>query len=276
MREQWQLAYASDSSQLEQNRVPQTSFFRFKPLVPPADRFWADPFPVQQNGRSYLFFEELIYAENKGRIAVVEMTAKGPAAAPRVVLDMPYHLSYPFMLHHEGQWYMIPEMVEAGRQEVFRTKNFPFEWEICATLDLGVPVVDPTPHLEEGTWWLFAGTRASEASDFDELSLFFADSPLGPWTAHPMNPVVSDARSARPAGQLFRAGADLIRPAQDCTPVYGSAIVFKRVLRLDRDGYSEEVIARADPHWLPELTGTHSINTAGQLTVIDVRSRIRR
>jgi len=275
-REQWQLAYANDSSQEMANRVPQSSFFRFKPLAPPADRFWADPFPAQHDGRSYLFLEELIYAENKGRIAVVEMTSKGPTTAPRVVLDMPYHLSYPFLLKHEGNWFMFPEMVESGRQEVFRATTFPFEWETCATLDLGVPVVDPTLHYEDGTWWLFAGTRASEASDFEELSLFFADSPFGPWTAHPMNPVVSDARSARPAGQLFRVGPDLIRPAQDGTPVYGSAIAFKRVRRLDREGYREEDCARADPYWSPDLTGTHSINTAGPLTVIDVRRRVRR
>lgn len=275
-REQWQLAYASDSSQPEQNRVPQTSFFRFKPLVPPADRFWADPFPVQHHGRSYLFLEELIYAENKGRIVVVEMTAQGPTSAPRVVLDLPYHLSYPFLLQHEGDWLMFPEMVDAGRQEVFRAKNFPFEWEACASLELGAQIVDPTLHYEEGTWWLFAGTRASEASDFEELSLFFADKPFGPWTAHPMNPVVSDARSARPAGQLFRVGPDLIRPAQDGTPVYGTAIAFKRVRRLDREGYAEEECARADPDWAPDITGTHSINTAGPLTVIDVRRRIRR
>ena len=276
IREQWQLAYASDSSQHEGNCVPQTSFFRFTPLVPPADRFWADPFPVRHQGRSFVFFEELVYTENKGRIAVMEMKANGPLAAPAVVLDMPYHLSYPFMLLHDGEWYMTPEMVEAGRQEIFRAKEFPLIWEICATIELGSPIVDPTLHHEDGTWWLFAGTRASPFSDFNELSIYHSDSPFGPWTAHPMNPVMSDARSARPAGRLFRVGSDLIRPAQDGTPDYGTAIAFKRISRLDREGYSEEPYARADPHWSPELTGTHSINAAGSLTMIDVRKRVRR
>jgi transcriptional regulator GlxA family with amidase domain len=37
----------------------------------------------------------------------------------------------------------------------------------------------------------------------DELSLFYAESPLGPWTPHPRNPVKSDVRGSRPAGGLF-------------------------------------------------------------------------
>jgi hypothetical protein len=269
--EQWQIAYGTDVRQEFENTAPQTSMFRFKRLVPPRDRFWADPFAVVADGRHYIFLEELLYAEEKGRIAVVEIVKNAPVGEPRVVLELPYHLSYPFVFSYEGQWYMMPEMSRHGVQEVYRATAFPDQWEHFRSLELGQPVADATIVEHEGRWWLFAATRAHAQLPFNELSLFYSDTPLGPWQAHAMNPVLSDARSARPAGRLFRRGVDLIRPAQDGTPSYGAATVFKRVRRLDTEGYAEEAIGRIDPAWAPDVAGTHTVNAAGQLTVIDAR-----
>jgi hypothetical protein len=271
VREQWQLLFGFDRRQEHANGAPQSSVFRLSALVPPPDRFWADPFPVLHDGRYLLFFEELLFSENKGRISVVEMGPDGMAGAPRVVLDRDCHLSYPFVFEHEGTWYMMPEMAAHGTQQVFRARSFPDQWELHSELDFGRTVVDPTLHFDGQRWWLFVGTAPSPDATCDELSLYHSDSPLGPWRAHNGNPVVSDARGARPAGRLFRVGDDLIRPAQDCTPGYGTAIVFKRILRLDPDVYSEEPVGRIDPDWAPGLVGTHTINAAGQLTVIDAR-----
>ncbi len=270
-REQWQLLYGFDPRQSADNRVPQSSVFRLKRLVPPADRFWADPFTVEHDGRQYVFFEELMFTENKGRICVIELTEAGPVGAPRVVLERDYHLSYPNVFEYGGQWYMLPEMAAHGVQEVFRATTFPDRWELHSVLPFDRRVVDPTLHFDGERWWLFVGTAACPESDCDELSLFYSGSPLGPWVPHVANPVVSDARGARPAGCIFRVGNDLIRPAQDGTPSYGSAIVFKRIVQLDCEAYREESIARIDPKWAPDLAGTHTINAVGQLTVMDAR-----
>ena len=270
-REQWRLMIGFDPRQPHDNRTPQSSVFRFKPLIPPDDRFWADPFPVMHDGRHLIFFEELVFGQRYGRICLIEITADGRASAPIVVLERPYHLSYPYVFEYAGSWYMMPEMAARGVQEVFRATSFPNEWELHTTHNFDRIVVDPTLHFDGQRWWLFVGTAPSPESRCDALSLYHSDSPLGPWQPHVANPVVSDARAARPAGRLFRAGEDLIRPAQDGTPGYGTAIVFKRVVRLDVDAYVEETIGRIDPHWAPDVVGTHTINAAGQLTVIDVR-----
>lgn len=270
-REQWQLLAGFDSRQSCGNDVPQSSVFRLKPLVPPADRIWADPFPVMHDGRFLIFFEEMLLDENVGRIAMIEMTPDGRASESRVVLDTGYHLSYPFMFRYEGEWYMMPEMAAHGAQEVFRATHFPDRWELHKTLAFDRMVVDPTLHFDGLRWWLFVGTAPSPFSDCDELSLYHAASPLGPWEPHAANPVVSDARGARPAGRLFRSGDDLIRPAQDGTPAYGTAVSFKRILRLDLEAYVEEPIGRIDPDWSTAVAGTHTINAAGPLTVIDAR-----
>ena len=276
MREQWQLAWGTDPKQQPTNDVPQASMFRLRPIVPPQDRFWADPFPVEHGGRHFVFLEELVYSENRGTIAVVEMDSKGMIASPKVVLDLPYHLSYPFVFRHDGRWFLMPEMASRAEQEVYVARDFPYEWELHSSFSLGRPVVDATI-LHDGTrWWLFAGSSSHALVACNELLVFHGESPLGPWHAHAQNPVITDARCARPAGRMFRVGGEIIRPAQDGTPAYGTAIVFKRITKLTPDEYAEEQIGRIDPKWHSSVAGVHTINAAGSLTVIDARVRVPR
>ena len=275
-REQWQLAYTFDKKQSRENSVPQAAMFRLKPLAPPDDRFWADPFVISAANGWLVFFEELVFSEGKGRIGVIEFSADGTPGTPRTVLSRPHHLSYPFVFSHDGSWYMYVESSQAGAQELYRATSFPDEWVLDRVLVLGQPVVDPTPLFHDGEWWLFAGTQAAADCPFDELSLFHSASPLGPWLAHPQNPVVTDARRARPAGRCFRSAGALIRPAQDGTPSYGSGIVFHRVARMDREEYVEELITRISPTWNPALAGIHTINASGPICVADVRAVRRR
>src|SRR5688572_11949135 len=106
----------------------------------------------------------------------------------------------------------------------------------------------------------------------DELHLFSADRLLGDWVPHRRNPVKSDVRNARPAGNLFRAGGELYRPAQICAPIYGAGVAINRVLHLGADEYREEEVRRI----LPEggaLLGLHTINRAGDLSVADAFAR---
>ena len=105
------------------------------------------------------------------------------------------------------------------------------------------------------------------------LYLFYADSPMGPWRPHRLNPVKVDVRSTRPAGRPFRHGGRLYRPAQDGAPVYGSAIVVHEILELTPTSFREVQIARISPEWRPGLSGTHTLNAAGSLTAIDARQR---
>ncbi len=275
-KEQWQLAYAVDSRMPETNETPQTAMFRLKPLVPPPDRFWADPCAVLADGRSFIFFEELVFAENKGRICAVELDARGRVGESYTVLEKPHHLSYPFVFRHRDDWYMYVESSERGVQEVYRASSFPQAWVLDRELDLGQPVADATIAFLAERWWLFASTRPTAEGTFDDLSLFYGDSPLGPWTPHAANPVVTDARSARPAGRLFEVDGATIRPSQDCTPNYGFGIVFNRIARIDPEGYCEEAVSRVSPIWHPSLRGIHTVSAAGPLTVVDVRVSVRR
>jgi hypothetical protein len=251
-----------------------TDFSGFRPLVPPPDRYWADPFVLERGGRSYVFVEEKLRAAGRGYIACLTLDREGGILEEQVVLQRPYHLSYPFVFEHQGETYMLPESAQNRTLDVYRCARFPGAWEYAGTLMRDVYLVDATLLEHAGRWWLFANRKDPGGSSWDRLHLFHADSPLSDrWTAHPRNPVVDDLRSARPAGRIFAHRGGLIRPSQDCSRRYGYALKFNRILKLDEREYSEQTEAALVPPRAGRVIGTHTWNSAGGLTVIDTLVR---
>lgn len=241
----------------------------YRSLRPPMDRFYADPFLFERNGVTYLFFEDLPYREHRALISCCELSPEGDPGAPFEVLRLPYHLSYPFVFEHGGDLYMIPETKENRTVELYRATDFPRGWQPVATLLSNIYAVDATIHEHAGKLWMFVGLSNGRFSNSDELGIFFAESLLGPWTPHPLNPVLSDVQRARPAGKLFVEDGKLIRPSQDCGKAYGYALNFSQVLVLTETEYREQPIARIEPGWLKHNLGTHTYNRSAQFEVID-------
>ncbi len=273
--EQWFLAYRFREGRFGDARAIEPDLKGFTRLMPPKDRYWADPFPLFVNGRYFVFFEELPFKAGKAHISVLEIDpVTGQASQPQRVLERPYHLSYPFLLEHEGQLYMIPETARHGTVELYRCIDFPLRWKLERVLLDGVRCVDATFHKGTDRWWIFANVAARGSRMFDdELHLFHASSLTGEWTPHRKNPVKSDARCARPAGQLYWRNGALYRPAQICAPLYGSGLSINRVLRLTPTEYAERQVERILPSRRDGLLGLHTVNRAGDLTVVDAFTR---
>jgi hypothetical protein len=247
-------------------------------LQPPKDRFWADPFPISRNGRHWIFFEELPFAAGRAHISAIEVHADGSSSEPVRVLERDYHLSYPFLIEDEGQLYMIPETAHNHTVEIYRCVDFPRKWKLERVLMKDVWCADATIHRAHDRLWMFASVGVDGGEVNDELHLFSSDRLLGDWKPHRRNPVKSDVRSARPAGRLFTQGGELYRPAQICTPIYGSGIAINRVTALNDYEYAEEEVSRILPAANAGLLGIHTINRAGGLSVTDAfvrRSRFR-
>ena len=249
----------------------------YRMLMPPQDRYWADPFPLERGGRYYIFFEEFMFATGKAHINAVEVHPDGSRSEPVKVLQRPYHLSYPLLIEEGGELYMIPESGANRTVEIYRCARFPDEWRLEKVLLRGAPFVDATIHRAADAWWMFVNAGADGAELHDELHLYTADSLLGEWRPHPANPVKSDVRSARPAGRLYESGGALYRPAQICAPLYGTGISLNRVLRLSPEEYVEREERRILPAHPAGLLGLHTINRAGELSVVDgFTRRLRR
>lgn len=262
--EQWFIAYSFSNDDGETPAPGRSSC-----LMPPTDRFWADPFPLLHDGRHYIFFEELVFAEGKAHISVIEVDHNGPCSRPQRVLERPYHLSYPFLVEEEGQLFMVPETGANGTVELYRCLHFPDRWIFEKEL-LKVPgCVDATLHYADEKWWMFVNLGDAGDGDYDEMHIYHADNLCGEWQAHRLNPVKSDVRNARPAGRLFERNGALYRPAQIGVPLYGSGISINRILKLSTEEFLEQEVGRILPQRTGNFLGVHTLNQAGKLSVVD-------
>lgn len=246
-----------------------------RPLPNPPGVSRADPFVLERDGSTYLFFEE-VHGASPGRIVVAEI---GPAgfrdkAMPCLVPD--HHVSYPFVFEHDGAVYLLPESSARRRVDLYRATRFPFEWELERTLLDEISAVDPTLVRHNGRWWLFVGVFTRGASPSEELALFHAQSLADEWTPHPENPVVADVRCARPAGPVFRVGEDLVRPAQDSSQGYGSSISLRRIVALTPDRYREEPLGAIGAGWLGDAHATHTYGRSRLIEVTDGQRYVMR
>jgi len=268
-RSQWQMGYYFSGEGTDATQRPE----HLHRLVPPRDRDWADPFVIQRGGRRFIFFEEMPYQTGKGHISAIEIQANGEPGIARMVLDRPYHLSYPFVFEWRGDLYMLPETAQNRTIELYRCEEFPARWVLQQVLIDDISAFDATLWRQGDRWWLFVNVAEAGASPSEELHLYWSESPLGTWAAHPGTHVVSDERHARGAGPLFTRDGVLYRPSQDCSSAYGNAVCVNRVEVLDMHNYREVPVSRIPSGWYADMLGLHTFSSAGNLRVIDYKVR---
>jgi len=241
-------------------------------------QFVADPFLVQKNGHYYLFFE--VYS-NKGAIGLAKSSDGITWNYGKIILEEPFHLSYPFVFQHVGQYYMIPESFQTNSIRLYKAINFPTSWVFIKTLISGKDFVDTTITFSENKWWLFTSTTNNA-----DLYLYYTDTLEGPWFEHPKNPIVQgDIKRARCGGNILKLNGKLIRLAQDdfsyhndplCD--YGNAVRALEIIKLSTTDYLEKerkespLIFATGKRWNKD--GMHHFSTCGtpdieQLVCVD-------
>jgi hypothetical protein len=141
-----------------------------------------------------------------------------------------------------------------------------------------VTAVDTTLFHYNGKWWLFTGIAENEGSFPQvELFLFFSKELFtSKWNPHPLNPIISDVKRARPAGRLFALDGRIFRPSQDCSRNYGYGFDLNEICHLSESEYQEirEISVRPDRQ--SKMQAIHTFSREGQLTVMDGLMRRRK
>ena len=255
--DQWILLY-----KFSKKGGPSKSIYQFKKIVPPKDKFWADPFVIKEDGEYYIFFEEYLYKTKKGHLSVLKIDQKGNYTEPEIILKKDYHLSYPFVFKEGQVFYMIPETRGNSTIELYKCIEFPNKWELEKVLMKDIQAVDATILKKDNQYWMFVNMRDHEGvSTVDELFLFSSKELVSEqWEPHPQNPVISDVRISRSAGKIFEYNGELYRPSQNNAKQYGHAMNMNKIVTLNKESYKEEVVSSVFPNWEKNVKATHTLN----------------
>ncbi len=233
----------------------------------PRGHYYADPFLISNDGKTWVFFEDFLYRQTRGAISCAEVSSSGRLGPVQRCLERNYHLSYPMVFEHDREIFMIPESAENGTIDLYRATRFPQEWKLERIL-YHLEAVDATVWHENDYWWFFVTIFEPRGHDA-VLLLFNAASLTGEWVYHPANPISTDVRTARGAGAIFRAQGRLFRPSQDCSPRYGYGFALNEIVTLTPEEYRERPILRVEPSWSKGLIGTHTYSQCGSVEVVD-------
>jgi len=197
--------------------------------------FVADPFMVLHKGKYYMFFEVLNMDTFHGDIGYATSNDGKSWEYGSIVLDEPFHLSFPGVYEVNGEYYMIPESEEDNSIRLYRASSFPGKWEYVSTLLSGERFNDPVLLRHKGKFWIFVSRPG-----FDVLNLFYSDSLTSGWKPHPMNPLIENNKHiANPAGKILEYKGDIYRITQDCLPYYGTQVHAVRIMEMTEDSYME-------------------------------------
>jgi hypothetical protein len=242
----------------------------FIPINQPKGTFWADPFPIQFNQKTYVFFEELNFTTQRGEIAYLELDNHMHVVQKTTVLKNETHFSFPNVFKKEDQYYMLPENVQSNALTVYKAFDFPNDWRPYKVLINNIKLLDPVWIFHNGLYWIMGNKiHDFEYENNNALYVYYADDLFSEnWTEHPMNPVVTDAQFARNAGKIIQKENRLIRVSQNCANSYGANVNFMEIIELSTQTYVELPIEfKQGPLG---SKGMHTYNTLGENVWVDI------
>jgi hypothetical protein len=246
--------------------------------------FVADPFMVKEDSTWYMFFEVMNNHTHQGDIGLATSDDGYHWTYRQIVLDEPFHLSYPYVFRFQDEYYMIPASHphEVPSIRLYKAVDFPVRWIFVENLVPG-NLVDSSVVRYGDKWWLFGANN-------DALHLYYADELTGPWKEHPESPVVKgDIRIARPAGRILVLGNKIIRYAQDGARIYGDKVrafetteltttSFKQqevkespILQGSGTGWNAERMHQIDPHQIDENRWIACVDGDGKTLVFGLK-----
>lgn len=237
-------------------------------------RTWAaDPFLFRDNDELYIFAELYDYIHRKGSIGYTKLI-NGKWSKWRVVLDEPFHMSYPNIFKVEGNIFMVPETSAGHALRLYRASVFPNEWECVKNIAEDIMWVDTTFFKADGNIHALTTDVSDENNHKDYLLSF--DEELNLITKQLVHE--DNINYSRPGGNFFFYNNMCYRVSQDCSSHYGGGMIFtsfdtSNVLC----GLGDEIL-----HIFPKdiqldekhnWSGVHTYNSLDDYEVIDIERK---
>ncbi len=198
----------------------------------------AHPFMVMEGSHYYMFFTTKYLKTDESGIGLAESDNGRVWHYKHLVIKEPYTLAYPDVFKWQNDYYMVVESHTQTFVRLYKAAEFPDKWEYQKDLLTGGHFISPTLVHYKNTWWMFTCGPGNAS-----LRLFYAKDFRGPWTEHPMSPLIkNNLHTARPAGRPFILNGKLYRLGMDCLPVYGYQVHAFEITDISTKTYAEKMI----------------------------------
>jgi hypothetical protein len=224
----------------------------------------ADPFAININGRTHLYYEELKFWKGKGEIMMIDSMRFKNKKKVSGITERSMHLSYPHMFAADDNLYCIPETGAAKEIALYQVDiENPYKFKKIKVIVAGHKFVDSSIIYFNNKYWLFTSISGKQG----ELYIFYSDTLEGQFQAHSLNPISVAPNVNRSAGSLFIVGGKLYMPSQNSEKRYGGSIMINEITTITETNFQYNTAFELLPQF-PYDQGLHTINFVGDLLMV--------
>lgn len=230
-----------------------------------ANEFWfADPFILDVTDEYiYVLAEAMPSTNHKGVIAKLTIQRNIMTIVKvDIILDEPWHLSFPDIIRKDGKTYVMPEAAYSKQLHLYELTENDTQLKKVKTICNDI-VWDSTLTDFFGERLLFTAHQNDYYLDiyrWDEKQELFTLS----------HSIASDKQNMRMAGALFKFGNKTYCPSQISTPYnYGIGVDLKEIGHINGEWILTS-IRRINPPKGLLMNGLHTFNTYKGFTIVDI------
>lgn len=250
--------------------------------IPYDDTFWyADPILASYQGEEYLFMESFDMRTQLGSIALSRLEENGKFSKPRVIIQEPYHMSFPMVFSWNDALYMIPETCGNRSLNLYRCEGDICSWTRVASFPVEERLVDTVvtachgDHVELICSALLTGNAFN--NKWQKFRIWQEDGDYRLEADREFNANDDYNYGYRMAGSLITGEAVPILPTQESTEIDYGAYLYLNDFS-ERDITNLRVLKKVTPDniLLPDVAqkeqiGVHSYALSRRLEVVDMR-----
>lgn len=247
--------------------------------------WYADPILYEYQGKTYVFMEYFDNKKKKGAISYCEVR-NGEFTKAQVILEEPWHLSFPLVFEINGDIYMMPECSETEAVMIYKAVAFPNSWELVKKYSVDSLLVDSVIYKNNRDVYFISGKQnrknlLSNKLLFAKVLINNVDFEIDFDSMQRINEEAVYSELCRNGGPIIKENGMDIRVAQEAkNGDYGVSIAFYDIKGIDEENYEEVFIQRrtvsdvnVDLPVTYLIDGIHTYSATNCYEVIDLHYR---
>lgn len=264
------------------SNIPKGGAVPFTLLKPTLNCWYADPLIGMVGGKECLFMEVYDRKKKKGMIGVSEFQANGKLTGPKIILEEPFHLSFPVVFTYNNKIILMPECSASKTLRFYEISPDTFDVTLLKSFDVSKVLVDTVILINDNKKLVLLSCSEDAANPKKTSLAAFQINDLENGELEeltlPSEYTVS-SYLLRNGGPVVRSENKTIRILQESTETeYGHNLILREIDNMDSlENYSERDLKKIYLEDLPlslpktfRKQGIHTYSLGQKYEVVDV------